>query len=383
VIYLLTGAPGAGKTLKMLHDWLASADGSRPIYVFGVEGLVPSDKWLPLDDPKAWHKLPFGSIVLIDEAQHVFRPRRPGDPVPEYVAAAETHRHLGIDLVMTTQFPMQLDAHLRRLCSSHEHLVNVWGLKGRSAVFAWDEVQDDPKDRGARKLARRSIFKYPKDVYALYKSSQIHTKKTRIPVWFKFGLPALLILLLGIGVFLVHFFSSLGDSHQVRAARSSASASADSPVVAPASSPAPVRSDLYRHPLSHFNKVSRVYRNRQLPSLVHVSDRFRVAGFVQVGKTRRYLLVGPSGSMHTVSASACSVLDGLRVCRWGGAYVVDRPASSSSASPSTLAGGSVPAVLPSSLRSPGGFLDSAVGSTASAAGVSSQLPRVSVSSVLP
>ena len=372
---LYTGAPGAGKTLKMLHDHLAYSDGSRPIYVFGVEGLVPSDKWFPLPDAKDWATCPHGSIILVDEAQAVFRPRRPGDPLPEYVSAAETHRHQGLDLYMTTQYPMLIDAHLRRLFSDHQHLVNVWGLKGRSSVFEWDEAQDDPKDPRARKLARKFMFKYPKDVYGLYKSAQVHTKKPRVPKWFKFGIPAIGLVIGASGYYayyaITHFTSNGSKpmrqflaAHQSVASVPFGVTSAAAHAVASASSAKPY----YHRPLSHFDAYSLPVRNSQALTLPKISAKYRVVGDVVVNGVKSWVIVSPGGNMHSVPAIRCSNFEGLEVCRWGGGYVaaipVNRPPSSVSAgalpSPSTKAsrhgsllpvsGLSVPASAPASVH---------------------------------
>ena len=326
---LYTGAPGAGKTLKMLNDHLAHADGSRPIYVYGVEGLVPSDKWFPLDDPKDWAKCPHGSIVLVDEAQSVFRPRRPGDPLPDYVSAAETHRHLGIDLYMTTQYPMLIDAHLRRLVSDHQHLVNVWGLKSRSSVFAWDEAQDDPKDPRARKLARKFMFSYPKSVYDLYKSAQVHTKKPRVPKWFKFGIPAI-ILLIGASAYAafyaINHFASNGAApmHQFLAAHHLPVSG--TPVAAGSRGRSPAI-PFAKHPLTHFDGYSLPVRIAQASKLPDISSKYRIVGDITVSGVHDWVIQSRSGDVHTVPAIRCSNFEGLEVCRWGGGYVSSRPVS--------------------------------------------------------
>ncbi len=340
MLNLYTGAPGAGKTLKMLADHLAAADGNRPIFVYGVEGLVPSDKWTPLDDPKEWHKCPYGSLVLVDEAQAVFRPRRPGDPIPEYVSAAETHRHLGIDLVMTTQYPMLIDAHLRRLVSNHQHLVNVWGLKGRSSVFEWSEAQDDPKDPRARKLARRFLFKYPKAVYDLYKSAQIHTKKPRIPMWFKFGIPVILLIFAAAayyGYYAISHFASNGAKPMNQFLASHPVGGGSSVVNAPfhmtqgaASSLAPRTNRVFlkhpHHPLQDFNAYSLPVRAREAAALPRISSQFRVAGSIRSpGSRSLYVIQSRSGVVHFVQAVRCSNFEGLEVCRWGGGYVSSAP----------------------------------------------------------
>ncbi|MBU2808028.1 hypothetical protein HF285_07040 [Acidithiobacillus ferrooxidans F221] len=336
---LYTGAPGAGKTLKMLNDHLAHADGSRPIYVYGVEGLVPSDRWFPLEDPKDWAKCPHGSIVLVDEAQAVFRPRRPGDPLPEYVSAAETHRHLGLDLYMTTQYPMLIDAHLRRLVSDHQHLVNVWGLKGRSSVSEWDEAQDDPKDPRARKLARKFMFKYPKDVYDLYRSAQVHTKKPRVPKWFKFGIPAIGLVIGASGYYayyaVTHFASNgskpmqqfLAAHPSVAAAPFAVTANA-AHAVGSASSAVPFT----RHPLQSFTGYSLPVRAAQAAALPKISGKFNIVGSIsRVGKTV-YVIASQTGNVHFVPAIRCSNYEGLEVCRWGGGYVAARPVAGEASS---------------------------------------------------
>ncbi len=340
MLNLYTGAPGAGKTLKMLADHLATADGNRPIFVYGVEGLVPSDKWTPLDDPKEWHKCPYGSLVLVDEAQAVFRPRRPGDPIPEYVSAAETHRHLGIDLIMTTQYPMLIDAHLRRLVSNHQHLVNVWGLKGRSSVYEWSEAQDDPKDPRARKLARRFLFKYPKQVYDLYKSAQIHTKKPRIPLWFKFGIPVIALIFCAAayyGYYAISHFASNGAKpmNQFLAAHPTGHPSSvvNAPFALTHGAAATLASHSHTvllkhpaHPLQDFNAYSLPVRSEQAAELPRISGQFRVAGSIGTpGMRRVYVIQSRSGVEHIVQGIRCSNLEGLEVCRWGGGYVSSAP----------------------------------------------------------
>lgn len=338
MLNLYTGSPGAGKTLKMLNDYLASADGSRPIFVYGVEGLVPSDKWLPLENPQEWHKCPHGSLVMIDEAQAVFRPRRPGDPIPEYVSAAETHRHLGIDLIMTTQYPMLIDAHLRRLVSNHQHLVNVWGLKGRSSVYEWSEAQDDPKDPRARQRARRFMFKYPKKVFDLYKSAQVHTKKPRIPFFFKIGLPLIALVFCGAayyGYYAISHFTSNGAKpmHQFLKDHPADGNVINTPFnvthAAATSLSLPSQAIALKHPshpLQDFNAYSLAVREDQAESLPRISDNFRVAGEIGTpGMKKLYVIESRSGVTHFVQPIRCSNLEGLEVCRWGGGYVSSAP----------------------------------------------------------
>jgi len=196
-ITLITGLPGAGKSLFAISKirQLAAAE-DRLVYYYGIPELkLP---WVPLVDPLKWFELPAGSIIVIDEAQKVFRVRASAAAVPTHVSAFETHRHLGIDVFLITQHPTLLDQHVRRLISSHFHLLRKFGMQ-YSTVHEFYEVRDNPDK--SRQGAITHQFSFPKDVFSLYKSADLHTVKRRIPprVWFILGAP---VVLLGL-VFLI------------------------------------------------------------------------------------------------------------------------------------------------------------------------------------
>ncbi|QGH73287.1 MAG: zonular occludens toxin [Inoviridae sp. ctBZ32] len=176
MIELRTGLPGAGKTLLTIADVRNRAEKEgRPVFYSGIEDLrLP---WTLLEDATQWHTLPPKAIVVIDEAQRVFRPRHVGSQVPEHVAKLETHRHLGIDLVLITQHPKLIDPNVRRLTGRHVHVVRAFGSNS-ATLHEWGEVQEDPSARG-ESMSR--LVPYPKEVFALYKSAEAHTHKRRIP----------------------------------------------------------------------------------------------------------------------------------------------------------------------------------------------------------
>jgi hypothetical protein len=189
VIYLRTGQPGVGKTLFALKDWrdIAEKD-NRPVYYSGIDCNVPG--WVELPDATKWQdvayvtapdgtKTPSKAIIIIDEAQRVFRPRHTGSAVPAHVQALETHRHLGIDLVLLTQHPKLLDSNVRRLVGVHKHYVRVFGSEAANE-HQWEECNEDPDKSRADSISK--IRAYPKEVYAWYKSAEVHTHKRRIPV---------------------------------------------------------------------------------------------------------------------------------------------------------------------------------------------------------
>lgn len=108
MLYLITGVPGSGKTLKMISDLMTRDDlKNRPLYLDGipeVDGQIIPNLPIPEGETmQTWHKwAPTGAILVIDECQRVFRPRPSGSKVPDYVAELETHRHKGIDIFIDT-----------------------------------------------------------------------------------------------------------------------------------------------------------------------------------------------------------------------------------------------------------------------------------------
>jgi hypothetical protein len=177
MIRLNTGLPGAGKTLNSISELMKKAEAeNRPVYFNGITDCkVPG--WVHLDNPEEWWKLPPNSYILIDEAQRVFRPRAYSSQVPQHVAELETHRHKGLDLWLITQHPKLLDTSVRRLVEQHVHYVRAFGSHAATR-HEWGECQDDPQQRSE---SIRTLVPYPKEVFALYKSAEVHTHKRRIP----------------------------------------------------------------------------------------------------------------------------------------------------------------------------------------------------------
>jgi zona occludens toxin len=182
VIELQTGLPGAGKTLYTLDrvEQMRKKDG-RPVFYHGIP-ISPEKRpeWILLEDPKQWHTCPPGSIVVIDEAQKLFRPRPSGSTVPEYEEKLETHRHGGIDLILITQRPRLVSLAVRELAGRHLHAHRPWGMQ-RTRIKEWSEVK---MNTGANP-ERTHEYKYNTKVFDWYKSAEAHTVKRSIPmkVW--------------------------------------------------------------------------------------------------------------------------------------------------------------------------------------------------------
>jgi len=209
VIHLHTGLPGAGKTLCTLVEVKARAEReARPVYYSGISDLkLP---WIELEKGEDWHTLPSGSIVVIDEAQRVFRPRHTGSAVPVHVSKLETHRHLGLDLYIVTQHPKLLDANVRRLVGQHVHFVRAFGAN-MVTRHQWGEVKDDPQSRDD---SIKALVPYPKEAFTWYKSAEVHTHKRRVP-WRVWSLVAIPVVIAGLTWVAVQSFGRWFESDRI------------------------------------------------------------------------------------------------------------------------------------------------------------------------
>lgn len=194
MIELQTGLPGACKTQYTLWrvEELRKKTG-RPVFYSGIP--INPDKlpdWQPIEAAE-WYTAPPESIVVIDEAQRLFRPRPAGSPVPDYEKHLETHRHGGIDLILITQTPRLVSTHVRELVGRHLHAVRRWGMQW-STIHEWPECRLNVQ---SRKDSSSHQFKFRKEVFGWYKSAEAHTHKAAVPfrVWALLVLPVFLLAL--------------------------------------------------------------------------------------------------------------------------------------------------------------------------------------------
>lgn len=215
-IHLTTGVPGAGKTLYTVSQVLLplcdapiDINGSmvnRRLMIGGIPDLlieheiieVPQvnqdeykDEWTayarepgtpPLDVPNRadnwWLWCRPGDVIVIDEAQRLFRPFAAGRRVPQFIAKLETHRHYGVDFYIITQHPQLIHTNVRNLVGVHRHVRRMFG--GMSTViYEWDHCTHPDRTKNASV----NYWRHDKNAFKLYKSSQLHTKtKTAFPV---------------------------------------------------------------------------------------------------------------------------------------------------------------------------------------------------------
>jgi len=205
VITIFTGQPGAGKTAALV-DLLDRELRGRPLFVHFDESerLRPEQKLLAetLQIPHTrchaskWHdELPDGAVLVVDEAQGVWRAAGPASKVPAAIQALETHRHSGVDVFVTTQSPKLVNSAFRALVGRHVHIRDT-GWMGRW-WYEWPEC--NPELAWARCQNKRR-YTLPKRVFGLYRSSNEHTKVPRKIPPLVYGLAVAVVGIVGLGV---------------------------------------------------------------------------------------------------------------------------------------------------------------------------------------
>lgn len=240
VCNLHTGLQGNGKTLLTLKHVeelrLASGkteDDRRKVFYSGIRDLTlnweqfggpsadPAHKEKPwFTDASEWYKLPTGAIIVIDEAQRLFRPRGNGSAVPAYEAALETLRHNGHTLFLITQDPGLISAGTRKLCGIHRHMMRKFGTNW-CTIHEYVGVRDNVAK--SRKGSQETNVVYPKEYYDKYKSAEEHNVKARIP-WKILALVVVLVGAVGFG-----FYSAFAPRSGTTAKPSQAPASGAGP----------------------------------------------------------------------------------------------------------------------------------------------------------
>lgn len=189
MIYLSTGANGAGKTLFSLYDCrqLQLKD-LRP--VFYVEDrfrplapLLEEFGWKPFKFEE-WQSLPNGSILFCDEVQEDLPKRPTNGVVPDHIKKIAQHRVRGFDFFMQTPHPGNLDKFVMNIIGApgyHRHFKRVAGAAPTSSELRWDAVNLQCEKHGSGKNAQITMRGFPKEVYSWYESAEVHTGKLKIP----------------------------------------------------------------------------------------------------------------------------------------------------------------------------------------------------------
>jgi hypothetical protein len=180
VLELNTGLPGNGKTLYTLSTVeKRRIKEDRAVYYFNIKE-VKLEGWTELTEEQArkWYELPPGALIVLDEAQRLFPPRPNGAPIPKTESELQTHRHKGFDIVLVTQDPGMLPAHLRKLVNVHRHMMRKFGTKWVT-VHQFEGVRENVGK--SRKDSIETQWRDDVAMYDKYKSTEVNTQKFRVP----------------------------------------------------------------------------------------------------------------------------------------------------------------------------------------------------------
>ena len=210
MFFLFTGQPGSKKTANMIHFVLSDDQfKNRPVYFYNIKNCVVPD-WTEITEEqvKDWPNfLPEGAVLLIDEAQEIWRPAAWDKTPPLHVTGLEKHRHQGLDILATTQHPMLIHTAVRRQVQQHRHLSAAYGL--RSKAMIWEKCVNDPDEHFTKKEADTQTANVPKEIFTLYKSTALNTHKKRVPK----KLYMLGMLVLGLAAVALWFNDRINNRH--------------------------------------------------------------------------------------------------------------------------------------------------------------------------
>jgi zona occludens toxin len=295
MITLITGVPGSGKTLYAV--WLLKklhGQGGRRVLVDGIRDLALEH--VEIDEPwlRSWHEnAQAHDLIVIDEAQRIYPPTTASQrPTPD-VEKLHVHRHMGVDFIIITQHPQRISKTVRDLVGRHVHVRNLFGLK-RAMLYEWDHCHNP----SSLKDAVKTMWPYPRDVFSLYTSAEVHTKKQAVVPKSMFLIPIGVLIFAVLAVKIYHksregfgVSPDAATSAPVNASASSASTSSRDT--------APARSVEWR-----------------------VAGRYARAevGFVVLAADDGRLRVVPAADFRGEGVQLTGEVDGKTVSGWTGAF---------------------------------------------------------------
>jgi len=208
---LISAPPRTGKSLycMSLIDQLSRKHPNRRIYtnIIGMNypGVLTINS--TPEKPFDWRDLPDGSIIFFDEAHE-----HPAFSAQDLLGTARTdaekkrkaeildigdsltlHGHFGFDIYLITQNPKLLREQVRAACSVHYVMRRLWGLDV-AMIYEFAEVQTYFANSTRKQALSVKRFRYPKNLYKYYVSSNVHNIQKRVPLLYMsfFAIPVLI-----------------------------------------------------------------------------------------------------------------------------------------------------------------------------------------------
>jgi len=196
MITLITGTPGSGKTLYAVWLLAQEVKRGRRIVVDGIKNLAIDHELV--DEPwiRDWYeRCHANDIIVVDEVQRIWPPVSVSvKPTPD-IEKLHVHRHKGVDFIIITQHPQRLNKTIRDLVGRHVHVRRLFGLK-QAMVYEWDHCHNP--NAGFRD-AVKTRWGYPRKVFDMYTSAEVHTKQKAVIPKALFILPIALVVAIWLG----------------------------------------------------------------------------------------------------------------------------------------------------------------------------------------
>jgi zonular occludens toxin len=197
-IYLVTGTPGAGKTLNTIQMVRERAiKESRSVYFANINGMtdvgdITFDNWHKMGDPRdpgvdlanditphSWQNAPDGSILLIDECQDYYPTISTNAVQPAYIMDYAKHRHRGFDVYLITQGPNLVNPKLKSWVSPHIHYFRAFG-GNKTYRYTNEQIVNNVSSISAvSRAAVKQRVKLNSKYYGTYVSAVQHNSNRR------------------------------------------------------------------------------------------------------------------------------------------------------------------------------------------------------------
>jgi zona occludens toxin len=172
-ITLITGTPGSGKTLYAVSLLRKEAKAGRRLVVDGIRDLALDHEFVDGEWVRDWmNRCQHNDFIVIDEVQRIWPPQSVSVKVGPDIEALHVHRHKGVDFLIITQHPQRLHKTIRDLVGRHVHVRRMFGMRW-AMLYEWDHCHNP--NAGFRD-AVKTRWSYPKSVFKLYTSAELHTK---------------------------------------------------------------------------------------------------------------------------------------------------------------------------------------------------------------
>lgn len=198
----------------------------RPVFYYNIRNVKKELGWqkLSLRELEDWHvTLPHGSVILVDEAQDVFKVLKSGSNRPEHYTQLHTVRHRAIIFILITQHPSSLDFHVRKLIGEHHHFHPKPTLSRsdvkKSVHLKFNQLIDDPSRFYSKKFCEMNGHEYEvisldKSYFGYYASPSIHNEKPPVSKVIKRKIALLLLPLLVLPIAAFFFLGALPEGPQ-------------------------------------------------------------------------------------------------------------------------------------------------------------------------